>query len=275
MLDIHSTVSLNDGHEIPLLGYGTWQVEGADCVRGVREALQAGYRHIDTARVYANEAEVGQGLRDSGIPREQVFVTSKINTGDFPRAKAQAALDDSLSKLGLEYLDLYLIHWPQDEHMMEAWEVLQKARDAGRIRSIGVSNFTVERFEKAFFPRTGEVPAVNQIELHPFWTRHALRDYCDGKGIVIEGYSPLARAEKLDDPTLRKIAARHGKSAAQVMIRWQIQQDIVVLPKSSHAERIGQNADVYDFTLDAEDMKTLDALDEGQGVLNWRPKGYY
>lgn len=273
-LTITTTTTLNSGREMPLLGFGTFQIEGEDCRTAVRTALDVGYRHIDTAIMYENEQEVGKGIVDSGVPRDEIFITSKLPQSMFKTDDARQACGESLDRLGLDYLDLYLLHWPVDETMMEAWAVLQEARDEGKFRSIGVSNWTVARF-KTFFEHTDETPAVNQVELHPFWTREDLRQYCETQDIQIEGYSPLARAEKLKDPTIQSIAEKHGKTAAQVMIRWQLQQGIVVIPKSSHPERIGENADVYDFDLAEEDMQALNGLDAEETVIDYRPPNWY
>lgn len=273
MLEITSTVKLNSGHEMPLLGLGVFQVDdGPACERAVRAALEAGYRHIDTAAAYRNEASVGRALADSGVAREDVFVTTKVFIQDFGREATRSACEESLRLLATDYVDLYLIHWPCDATMMDAWEAMQALRDEGKCRSIGVSNFTVRRFEEAFLPRTEEVPAVDQVEFHPFWYRKGLLDYCRGKGIQLEGYSPLARGQKLDDPTLGEVAAAYGKTPAQVLIRWQLQHDVVVIPKSSHPERIRENADVFDFEITAEDMARLDALNADESILTWRPE---
>jgi diketogulonate reductase-like aldo/keto reductase len=275
-LSITSTATLNSGHPIPLLGFGTFQLEdGDECITAVQAAIEAGYRHIDTAIMYENEESVGRAIRDSGVPRDEIFITSKLPHDQFETDRARQGCQDSLQRLGTEYIDLYLLHWPNDETMMQAWDVLQEYRDKGAFRSIGVSNWTVDRFEKFFFQHTDEVPAVNQIELHPFFQRPDLLDYCRQKSIQVEGYSPLSRAEELDDPTIRKIAEAHGKSPAQVMIRWQLQQQIVVIPKSSHPERIRENADVFDFQLSDEDMQTLAGLDENESVIDYRPEGWY
>ncbi len=273
MLNITSTVKLNSGHAMPLLGYGVFQVEAGDVgERAVRAALDAGYRHIDTAAAYKNEEAVGAAIADSGVDRESIFVTTKVFINALGREESREACEGSLRKLGTDYLDLYLIHWPVRDKILPTWETLQALRDEGKIRSIGVSNFSVRRFEEQFFSGTDEIPAVNQIQLHPFWTQTDLVDYCRAKGIQTEGYSPLARAERMADPTLTAIAAAHGKSIAQVMIRWQLQQEIVVIPKSSQPERIIANADVFDFELTGDELTRITALNEDLSVLSWRPE---
>ena len=273
MLDIHSTVKLNSGYEMPLLGFGVFQVkEGDECEQAVRDALAAGYRHIDTAAVYGNEASVGKALADSGVPRQDVFVTTKVWINEFGAEKTRKACQKSLSLLRLDYVDLYLIHWPVRQGVMEAWEAMRALRDEGLCRSIGISNFTVRRMEEAFFPHTDEMPAVNQVELHPFYSRKDVRDYCAGKGIRMEAYSPLVRGQRMDDATLKGVAGNYGKSPAQVLIRWGLQHGIVTIPKSVRPERIRQNADVYDFEISPADMARLDALDEGKPALSWRPE---
>jgi len=276
MLDITSTTKLNSGHDMPLLGYGVFEVQAGEvCERAVLDALEAGYRHIDTAAGYRNEESVGKAIAASGVPREELFVTTKVFIQDFGLEKTRQACEKSLELLGMHYVDLYLIHWPCDETMMEAWEAMQALRDEGRIRSIGVSNFTVPRLNATFLQHTDEVPAVNQVECHPFWSRRDVLDYCRGKGIQAEAYSPLARAQRMDEPTLVALAGTYGKSVAQVMIRWQLQHGVVAIPKSSRSERIAENADVFDFEIGGEDMARIDALDQGEDgcVLTWRPKG--
>jgi diketogulonate reductase-like aldo/keto reductase len=273
MLDIHSTVKLNSGYDMPLLGFGVFQVkEGAECEQAVRDALAAGYRHIDTAAVYGNEASVGKALAECGLPRQDVFVTTKVWISEFGTDKTRKACRKSLELLRLDYVDLYLIHWPVRQGVMEAWQAMQALRDEGLCRSIGISNFTVRRLEEAFFPHTDETPAVNQIELHPFYARKDVRAACAAKGIQVEAYSPLVRGQRMDDPTLKDVAGNCGKSPAQVLIRWALQHGIVAIPKSVRPERIRQNADVYDFEISPADMARLDALDQGTPALSWRPE---
>ena len=274
LLNLNTRISLNDGHSIPQLGLGVFQIEdAAACERAVAAALECGYRHIDTASVYGNEEAVGRAIAASGIPREEIYVTTKCWIDDFGREATRKAFDASRRKLGLDGIDLYLIHWPVDETMMGAWEAMVELRDEGKVRSIGVSNFTMRRFEEFFFRHTDFVPAVNQVELHPFGSRPDVRDYCSGKGIAVESYSPLARMKGLDHPELAAIARECGKTPAQVVIRWHLQHGLVVIPKSQQPERIRENADVFDFVLTAEQMRRIDALNEGRFVITWRPGG--
>jgi diketogulonate reductase-like aldo/keto reductase len=274
MRTIDTSVELIDGHRMPLLGLGVFKIEDPEtCVNAVRKALDLGYRHVDTAAAYENEAAVGRAVAESDVDREEIFVTTKLWISDFGKEAAPRALDQSLSELNMDYVDLYLLHWPiaQTQQMMDAWEQLQKARDAGKIRSIGVSNFTIKRFGQDFDPHTDETPAVNQVELHPFWQRKDLKEHCRKRGIQLEAYCPLVRATRMDDPTLRALAESYGKSPAQILIRWQLQHDVVAIPKSSHSDRIAENADVYDFELSRQDMTRLDNLDENQSTISWRP----
>jgi diketogulonate reductase-like aldo/keto reductase len=273
MTDINTTVALNDGNTMPQLGFGVFEIKDLSACEGaVRTALDAGYRHIDTAAAYGNEGAVGKAIKESGIDRDKIFVTTKVFVRALGTEKTRTACEDSLAKLGMDYVDLYLIHWPVREGVKEAWETMQKLKDEGKIKSIGVSNFTVRRFEDQFFKSTDVVPAVNQIELHPFCTRTDLLAYCEAKGIQAEGYSPLARARRLDDPVLNELAAKYDKSVAHVMIRWQLQLGVAVIPKSQKEERIRQNADVFDFEIDAEDMKKIGSLDEEMYTISWRPE---
>ncbi len=271
-LGIDATVGLCDGNRMPLFGFGTFRLaDGDEAENAVRCALDTGYRHIDTAAVYRNEASVGRALAGSGVPREDVFVTTKVWINAFGRDATREACEDSLRRLGLDYVDLYLIHWPMDETMMAAWEAMQALRDAGKCCSIGISNFTLRRLEEAFFPHTAEVPAVNQVEFHPFWYRKELLDYCTGKGIRLESWGSLTRSEKLADPTVAEIAREYGKTAAQVLLRWHLQRGVIIIPKSSHAARIRENADVFDFGLSAEQMNRIDALNENFTLSAWLP----
>ncbi|MGF1449952.1 MAG: aldo/keto reductase [Opitutales bacterium] len=274
MLTIDSTLKLRSGHTMPLLGLGVFQIGSHEaCVAQVKRALEAGYRHIDTARGYQNEAAVGQAVRESGITRESIFVTTKVMSQDFGPEQTKAAVHESLERLDLDYIDLYLLHWPVREHTEEAWESLRAMRDGGQLRSIGVSNFTVRRYEEQFLPKVDELPVCNQIERHPFFAQNELVDFNAQRDIVTVAYSPLARTEGMDHPTLVAIAQRHGKTSAQVMLRWQLQQGVSVIPKSSSPERLRENADLFDFDLSDAEMAQIDALNDPEGsVIDWRPE---
>jgi len=252
---------LADGNEIPLLGLGVWQMRnGRECVDAVRAALELGYRHIDTAQAYGNEESVGKGLRESGVPREEVFVTTKFPS----RGEPVAEVERSLQRLGVDYVDLYIIHWPGGGPTW-AWPGMERARGLGYARSIGVSNFDVDEL-RALLATAAVAPVVNQVQFSPYEYREALLDFCRQKGIALEAYSPLGRGRHLGSDTVRRIAQRHGRTPAQVLLRWCIERGIPVIPKSTHRERIAENADVFDFALSAGDVAELDALDGTGGT---------
>jgi 2,5-diketo-D-gluconate reductase A len=253
---------LADGNEIPLVGLGVWQVRnGADCVDAVRWALELGYRHIDTAQAYGNEESVGQGLRESGVPREEVFVTTKF----FPARKDPVAeVERSLQRLGVDYVDLYIIHWPEGGPTW-AWPGMEQARELGYARSIGVSNFGVDDLRRLLATAT-VTPVVDQVQFSPYEYRKALLDACRQNGIALEAYSPLGTGRHLTSDTVARIARRHERTPAQVLLRWCIERDIPIIPKSTHRERIAENAEVFDFALSAEDLAELDALDRTGGT---------
>ncbi|MDR1633672.1 MAG: aldo/keto reductase [Bifidobacteriaceae bacterium] len=257
------TFRLNSGYGIPALGLGTYKLEPSLTANVVERALQLGYRHIDTAALYGNEAEVGQGLRGSGVPREEVFVTTKLWNDRHRHDDALRAFDQSLSLLGLDYVDLYLIHWPvpADGLMVEAWQALIDIAATGRARSIGVSNFQSEDLA-AVIDATGVVPAVNQIELHPLHQQRDLRSVDTDLGIVTEAWSPLGRGADLGNDTVRALAAETGRSAAQVVLRWLIQLGIVAFPKTSRPERLAENLAIGDFELRTDQMERLNSIAE-------------
>jgi diketogulonate reductase-like aldo/keto reductase len=269
-MDIGSAVDLNNGVRMPRLGLGVWRAAAGTEVRNALAwALEAGYRHIDTARLYGNERDVGEVLRASGLSREDVFITTKLRNRDQGYRQAGKALDDSLRDLGLDYVDLYLIHWPVAGLRTESWRAFEEALAAGKTRAIGVSNYLPRHLDELL--AAGEVvPAVNQVEFSPFLYQRDLLEYCRGRGIQVEAYSPLTRGRRLDDPALVAVAAGHGKTPAQVLIRWALQHDLVVVPKSVNRERILENAAVFDFMLSREDMAALDALDAGEHQA-WDP----
>jgi 2,5-diketo-D-gluconate reductase A len=260
------TVALNDGHAIPQLGYGVFQVPPEDAERVTTLALEAGYRHIDTAAAYDNEEGVGRAIRASGLPRDAVYVTTKLWNHSHGRDKAPRALDASLRRLGLDYVDLYLIHWPNPRHdrYVETWLAFEELRDAGHTRSIGVSNFTIEHLER-LARETTTTPGVNQVELHPRFQQTELRAYHREHGIVTEAWSPLGQGgEILEDPTIGAIANNHDKTPAQVILGWQLEMGNVTFPKSVTPERIRENIDVFGFDLTDEEIKQIDELDRGQ-----------
>jgi diketogulonate reductase-like aldo/keto reductase len=253
---------LADGNEIPVLGLGVWQVQdGRQCEDAVRWALEAGYRHVDTAQAYGNERSVGRALRDSGLPREDVFITTKFYPG---RRDPAAEVQRSLERLGLDFVDLYIIHWPQDGPTW-AWDGMQRAHKRGYARSIGVSNFDVGELDE-LLAIAETPPVVNQVQFSPFKYRRALLDACDERAIALEAYSPLGTGRHLSDEGVGEIAERVGRTAAQVLIRWCVQRELIVIPKSTHRERIEANAQVFDFELSDDDMAALDALDGTGGT---------
>jgi len=254
-------IALNDGGHVPQLGFGCWQIPPETVAGVVGEALRVGYRHIDTAQMYRNERGVGEAIRSSGLSREEVFVTTKCNNDSHGRAESVAALEASLERLGLDHVDLYLIHWPQPgrDRYLETWEGLIDARERGLTRSIGVSNFHASHLDR-IVSVTGVVPAVNQIELHPRLTQDQLVATCRRLGTQVESWSPLASGEILDDHTLAGIAKAHERTVAQVVIRWHLQLEYIVIPKSVTPERIAANFQVFDFELTPDELRTISAL---------------
>ena len=266
-----TTLPLRSGGAIPQVGLGVWQSARGDATKdAVLAALRHGYRHVDTARIYGNEADVGEAVRESGVARSELFVTTKLWNDDQGYDKALAAFDKSLGRLGLDYVDLYLIHWPVPGKRKDSWRALEKLKADGRARHIGVSNFLVTHLEELLADAT-EPPAVNQIEIHPFLQHRETRAFCKKHEIVLEAYSPLTSGHKLNDAAITKVAQRVGRSNAQVLLRWGIQHGLVVLPKSTHEARIAENGDVFGFTLDAEAMQALDQLDAGE-AMGWDPR---
>jgi 2,5-diketo-D-gluconate reductase A len=253
---------LADGSLIPLLALGVWQVpDGPVCVDAVRSALEAGYRHIDTAQVYGNEESVGRALRESGVARDEVFITTKFDPGSKDPAREA---EGSLKRLGIDSVDLYLVHWPQGGPTW-AWAGMQRAHELGYARSIGVSNFSAE--ELALVMQSAQVPpTVNQVQFSPFEYRRGLLDSCEQMNVVLEAYSPLGTGRHLSDRTVGQIAATVGRTPAQVLLRWCVQRQLVVLPKSTNAERIAENGAIFDFELSDTDMEALDALDRTGGT---------
>ena len=258
-------IELNDGTSIPQVGFGTWQVAPEAAESATLEAFACGYRHVDTAAVYANEAEVGRAVAGSGLARDDLYVTTKLWNPDQGYDEALRAFDASMARLGIATLDLYLIHWQcvQLGKFIDTWRALIDLRASGRVRSLGVSNFGVTAL-RAIVDATGVVPVLNQVELHPWLPQRELRAVHAELGIATESWSPLASGQLIDDPTLVAIAAKHGRSTAQVMIRWHLQQGLIVLPKSVTPARIAENIDVFDFSLDDDDMAAIAAMESGR-----------
>lgn len=264
-------LSLNTGATIPQIGLGVWQTPRGEGTRqAVTAALELGYRHVDTARIYGNEADVGAGVRASGVPRGDLFVTTKLWNDDQGYDSALRAFDASLARLGLDYVDLYLLHWPVAGKRLESWRALERLHADHRARAIGVSNFMPHHLEE-LLAHAKIVPAVDQIEVSPFLQQRETRAFCARHGIVVEAYSPLTHGLRLDHPAVAAAAARAGRSPAQVLLRWAIQHDLVPLPKSTSENRIRENAAVFDFALDADAMAALDRCEEGL-VTGWDPR---
>ena len=261
------SVELSDGAQMPRLGFGTWQIDPQDAGEAVSRALEIGYRSIDTAAAYGNEREVGGAINASGIERSEVFVTTKLWSSRQGHDSAHVACRESLSKLGLDYVDLYLIHWPEPSRdlYVETWRAFEELRSEGLVRSIGVSNFEEDHLDR-LEAETETVPAVNQVELHPAFQQRGLRAVHAERGIVTEAWSPLAQGELFGDETLQEIAASHGKSTAQVMLRWHVQLGNVTIPKSATPERIEANFDIWDFELTQDEMAAIEGLDAGNRI---------
>jgi 2,5-diketo-D-gluconate reductase A len=261
------TIELNDGHAIPQLGFGVFQIPPADTAQAVSVALEAGYRHIDTAEMYGNEQGVGDAVRASGVDRADVFITSKLNNGFHVPDEARRAFDKTLTALGSDYVDLFLIHWPlptlYDGDYVSTWKTLEEFLSDGRARSIGVSNFQVAHLER-LAAESDVVPAVNQVELHPYFHNAEVDAYGRAHGIATEAWAPIAQGKVLDDPALAGIAAKHGRSPAQVVLRWHIQRGNIVFPKSTTPSRIKENFELFDFELEPDDVQAIDALDRGE-----------
>jgi diketogulonate reductase-like aldo/keto reductase len=267
---IESKAKLNNGVEMPWLGLGVWRTSpGRETRDAVRWALETGYRHIDTAHMYGNEKDVGAAIKDSGVPRKEVFVTTKLWNDDHGYDKARKAFEKSRKALGLDQIDLYLIHWPVSSLRGESWKALEKIYKDGQCRAIGVSNYTVQHLDEVL--ASAKVPpAVNQVEFHPFLYQKELLDYCRKHRIQLEAYSPLTRGNRLRDATISGIAKKLGKTPAQILIRWALEHDLVVIPKSANRDRIRENAAVFDFSLSAADVEALDALSANLHVA-WDP----
>lgn len=269
-MQINSCFNLNDGNQIPILGFGVYLIPpGAQTFSSVMAALNVGYRHLDTASIYKNEADVGKAIKASKIKREEIFVTTKLWNSDQGYHSALKAFDQSLKELELDYLDLYLIHWPVYEKRIESWRALNTLKASGRCRSIGVSNFMIPHLQQ-LIDLTGIIPAVNQIEFSPFLYQRDLLLFCQEHNILVQSYSPLTAGKRLNDPILWRVAKKYNKTPAQILIRWNLQHHLVPLPKSKTASRILENSLVFDFNLDGDDMNYLDSLNENLRTC-WDP----
>jgi methylglyoxal/glyoxal reductase len=267
---LKSTVKLNNGISMPLLGLGVYLMRpGQETYEAVKTALEIGYRLVDTASFYRNEEDVGRAIRDSAIPREEVFITTKLWNDDHGYDSALRAFDASLKRLGLSYIDLYLIHFPVPRLREESWRALEKILTSGRARAVGVSNYT-ERHLKDLLHKSSVVPAVNQVEFSPFLYQHDLLEFCRTQQIHLEAYAPLTAGRRLGDPRITAIAKKHGRTNAQVLLRWAVQHGVVVIPKSGHAGRIAENAQVFDFELTSDEVSALDNLHDGFRS-SWNP----
>ncbi len=269
-LTIQSGAELNNGVEMPILGLGVYQSPPGEATRNaVKWALEYGYRHVDTARIYGNEKDVGLGVRESGVPREDVFITTKLWNSDHGYDSTLRACEGSLKRLGLKYVDLYLIHWPEPGARDETWRAMVKLLKDGKCRAAGVSNYTIPHL-KELQESSDVAPMVNQVEFHPFLYQKELLDFCRANKIQLEAYSPLTRGEKLNYPKVLGIASGHKRSPVQVLLRWSLQHGLVAIPKSTRKERILENSQVFEFSLTNEEMETLNSLNQGLRT-NWDP----
>ncbi|KHF38202.1 aldo/keto reductase [Halalkalibacter okhensis] len=269
MSNIQDTTTLHNGIKMPWVGFGVFKVkDGEEVVNSVKAALEIGYRSIDTAAIYGNEAGVGKAIADSNVPRDELFITTKVWNSNHGYDATLAAFDESMEKLGLDYLDLYLIHWPlpSEGKYVETWKALEKLYKDGRVRAIGVSNFKIHHLEE-IIANCEIVPMVNQVEYHPRFNQRELHDFCKKHDIQLEAWSPLMQGELLHEPTLIEMAKKYNKSTAQIIIRWDIQTGVVTIPKSVKPHRIAENADVFDFELSQEDMDKMNALNQDQRMF--------
>ncbi len=257
---------LNNGLKMPWLGFGVFQIEdGQQVEHAVKAALEIGYRSIDTAAVYGNELGVGKAIRESGIPREDIFLTTKVWNDDQREKRTLAAFEESLKRLETEYVDLYLIHWPVKGYYQKTWQVMEKIYQSGRAKAIGVSNFQIYHL-KDILRDSQIVPSVNQVEFHPFLVQPELSRFCQSHKIQVEAWSPLMKGQIVTEQAVQKLAEKYHKTPTQIALRWDLQHKVVTIPKSTHSNRIAENAQIFDFELSQEDMKVLDALDQGKRV---------
>jgi diketogulonate reductase-like aldo/keto reductase len=269
-MKINTKIKLNNGVEMPIFGLGTYQMQnGRETYQAVLYALQIGYRLIDTAKMYENEKDVGEALRKSGVPREEVFVTTKLWNSDHGYQSTIDACDRSLKALGLSCIDLYLIHWPVGGLRNETWKAMEYLLKTEKCRAIGVSNYMIWHLEE-LLENSSTIPAVNQVEFSPYLYQKDLLEFCRSHNIQLEAYSPLTQGHKLNDPKLMAIASKYSKTSAQILIRWALQHQVVVIPKSSRKERIRENSEVFDFSISAEDMKVLDSFNQDLRT-SWDP----
>ena len=259
-------VTLNNGISMPWMGLGVFKmIQEKEATNSVLWALEAGYRSIDTASAYGNETDVGKAISESGVKREEIFLTTKVNNGEQRSKRTLNAFNESLDRLNQDYVDLYLIHWPVKEHYNETWKVLEKIYESGRAKSIGVSNFLVHQL-KDLLSHTGIIPAVNQIEFHPYLIQPDLMKFCNDKGIRLEAWSPLMQGRILEIPLIKQLAEKYGKNPVQIVLRWDLQHEVITIPKSVHKDRIISNADIFDFEISDEDMKLIDKLDQNTRI---------
>ncbi|MEE9912623.1 MAG: aldo/keto reductase [Deltaproteobacteria bacterium] len=272
--NLTSTVTLRNKTAMPWFGFGTFLSDAGKTTQdAVRWALEAGYRHIDTARIYQNEEDVGLAIRESGVPRSDIFITTKVWNDDQGYDSTLKAFDESLKRLKMDYVDLYLVHWPVPGLRNDTWRALIKLQETGRTREIGVSNFMIRHLDE-LLSQTDIIPAVNQIEVSPFIQRCPLVKYCRERAIVVESYSTMSRGKRTNDDRLVAIGKKYGKTAPQIMLRWALQSEMVIIPKSVHKERIIENADIFDFEVSAEDMAAINAMDENCSITpaSWEPE---
>jgi len=266
------TLTLNDGHQMPQIGLGVWQSKDGDEIKAVEWALEQGYRHIDTAAIYKNEEGVGQGLKNAGLSREEVFVTTKLWNDDIRAGNAKQALETSLKKLNLDYVDLYLLHWHVDGGL-EAWKALEQFQQEGLVKSIGVSNYMPEHLEE-LISNCAVVPAVNQIEFHPYNQQQDVLDFCSKHNIAITAWSPLMQGHFKEEAVFATLAEKYNKTAAQVLLRWDLQRGVITIPKSVNQGRIQQNFDVLDFEISNADMQLIDGLNREEGRFGPNPRNF-
>ncbi len=263
---ISDVTTLNNGVKMPYLGFGVYLMEdGKEVENSIRKAIEVGYRSIDTASFYKNESGVGRAINESNVPRDEIFVTTKVWNEDLRQRRVKAAFDESLSLLNMDYVDLYLIHWPVKGCYLDAWKEVEEIYQSGRAKAIGVSNFTIGQLEEVLADCEVK-PTVNQIEFHPYLVQPELLEFCKENDIQPEAWSPLMQGQIIDVPSIKDLAEKHGRSAAQIVLRWNLQKGVVTIPKSSKAHRIEENSQLFDFQLSAEEVSLIDSLDKGQRV---------